>query len=94
MAFRESLREVIRILLGTLVLTCIMWVVFAAAGCFSYKVVLGGLIGTFAAVLNFALLALTLEISLGKGARKAQGMMGLSYTIRLLIIAAIIIFFN
>ena len=91
MTIKQSMKEVLKIAAGAFALLLIMWVVFALLGCFSYKVVLGGLLGVFTSSLNFFFLALTLEVSLGSGEKKAQGMMGVSYLLRLLFIAVIVV---
>lgn len=87
----ESMKQVIAIAVGSLLLMCIMQVLFGVFGYFSYKSLLGGLIGVGTAVLNFGLLALTLELSLGKGSKRAQGYMGMSYLLRLALIAVIVV---
>lgn len=92
MAIRQSAKQTLSIFIGSLALACIMTVLFAVFGYFSLSVVLGAALGVFTATLNFLLLALTLEYALGKGARKAQGLMGLSYTVRIVIIALVVVF--
>ena len=92
MSIKQGARQTLYILIGSFALACIMVIAFFAFGYFSMPVVYGALLGVFAATLNFFLLALTLEYALGKGARKAQGIMGLSYTIRIVIIAVIVVF--
>ncbi len=92
MSFKNSAKEIIKIAIGSLILSVVLVCIFALFGHFSIKVVWGGLLGVFTAVLNFTLLALTLEFSLGKGQRRAQGLIGLSYTVRLAIIAVIVVF--
>ena len=92
MSLNQSAKETLKIAAGSLILAGIMYAVFAITGHFSASVVSGGLLGVFAAVLNFALLALTLELSLGKGAARAQGIMGVSYVVRLFIIGAVVVF--
>ena len=55
------LRETKRIAVGVFSMLAIMLVVYAALGCFSLAVVLGGLIGALYAVLNFLLLGMTVQ---------------------------------
>ena len=92
MKIRQGIKQTLSILIGSFILACIMTVIFAIFGYFSVGVVWGALLGVFTATLNFFLLALTLEYALGKGARRAQGLMGLSYTVRIVIIAIIVVF--
>ena len=92
MNIKQGAKQTLSIFAGSFVLAGIMVIAFAVFGYFSLAVVWGALLGVFAATLNFFLLALTLEYALGKGARKAQGIMGLSYTARIIIIAVIVVF--
>ena len=92
MSIKQGAKQTLSILAGSFVLAGIMVIVFAVLGYFALSVVWGALLGVFCATLNFFLLALTLEYALGKGARKAQGIMGLSYTVRIVIIAVIVVF--
>ncbi len=92
MSFKQSAKQTLKILIGSAILATIMIALFALLGYFSSGVVLGACLGVFTAVLNFFFLALTLEYALGKGAGKAQGIMGLSYTVRIVIIAVIVVF--
>ena len=55
------LRETKRIAVGVFSMLAIMLIVYAAMGCFSLAVVLGGLIGALYAVLNFLLLGMTVQ---------------------------------
>ena len=73
-----------------LVMTVIMVGVFAACGYFDTGVVLGAALGYAAAMANFILLAVTLSKSLGK-AEHATRTMGLSYVLRMFLIAAVVL---
>ncbi len=92
MSIKQGSKQTLSLFIGSFLLAVIMVIVFAVFGYFSLAVVWGALLGVFTATLNFFLLALTLEYALGKGARKAQGIMGLSYTVRIVIIAVIVVF--
>ena len=92
MFLKQSSKQTLKILIGSVILAGIMIAVFALLGYFSLSVVSGAALGIITAVLNFFLLALTLEYALGKGAGKAQGIMGLSYTVRIVVIAVIVVF--
>ncbi len=92
MFLKQSSKQTLKILIGSVILAGIMIAVFALLGYFSLSVVSGAALGIVTAVLNFFLLALTLEYALGKGAGKAQGIMGLSYTVRIVVIAVIVVF--
>ena len=88
----EVLKEIRKIALITLGAIAAMIAVFAVCGHFSWGVVWGGLLGGAVSVVNFFLLAVTIEKSLAKGAKGAQGFMGLSYILRMAMIAAVLIF--
>lgn len=92
MSFKQSSKQTLKIFLGSVILAMIMLAVFAFTGYFSSNALLGAALGVFTASLNFFLLSLTLEYALGKGVGKAQGIMGLSYTVRIVIIAIIVVF--
>lgn len=88
----DILKEIKKIALITLGAICVMVAVFAVCGYFSWGVVLSGFLGGAVAILNFFLLAVSVEKSLSKGSRAAQGFMGVSYLLRMALIAAVIIF--
>ena len=88
----EVLQEIKKISLFTLGGIAVMVAVFAICGYFSWGVVLSGLLGGTTAILNLFLLALTIEKSLSKGGKGAQSFMGISYIIRIAMIAAVVVF--
>ncbi len=86
-------KEIIRIVCGTAVCTAIMFVIFAvlalvvpAMVVFDSTVVLGGVCGALVASVNFAALAITVQIVTERGnPAAAKGWMQLSYNVRLLL---------
>ena len=90
MLTQDIKRDIKKLALYVFVMTAIMVGVFAACGYFDKTVVLGALLGYAAAMANFILLAITLSKSLGK-AEHATRTMGLSYVLRMILIAAVVI---
>ena len=88
----DILKEIKKIALITLGAICVMIALFAVRGYFSWGVVVSGFLGGAVAILNFFLLAVTVEKSLSKGSKGAQGFMGVSYLLRMALIAAVLIF--
>ena len=88
----EILKEIKKISLFTLGGIAVMVAVFALCGCFSWGVILSGFLGGATAVFNLFLLAVTIEKSLAKGEKGAQSFMGISYIVRIAIIAAVVVF--
>lgn len=88
------LRETRRIAVGVFSMLAIMLVVYAVMGRFSLAVVLGGLIGSLYAVLNFLLLGMTVQ----KVAEMCEGneelarmQMKSSYNMRMVIMILLIV---
>lgn len=88
---RTLLKEIKNMSLMLIPCTLLMVAAFYIAGYGGTGAVLGALIGYAAALLNYFLLALTIDISV-KRKTSVQAFMGLSYTLRLVIIAAAVIF--
>lgn len=84
------LREIKGVTAITLILGIAQVIVTAFAGYFGYPALLGTLVGCTLAVLNFSLMGFVLEkcMSLKGG---AGGIAGISYILRLAIIAAVVI---
>ena len=59
-------KETFRIALGTLILSTVMVIVFVILGRFDYTVLLGALLGSFAAIFNFFLLGLSVQMAADK----------------------------
>lgn len=88
------LRETKRIAVGVFSMLAIMLVVYAALGCFSLAVVLGGLIGALYAVLNFLLLGMTVQkvAEMREGNEElARMQMKSSYNMRMVIMILLIV---
>ena len=85
-------KETLRIGLGTVLCTAAMLRVFFLIGKFDLTVLYGGLLGGGFAVLNFFLLGLSVQRTTSQeDAKKAQAKMQMSYTLRLLLMAAVVI---
>lgn len=85
-------KETLRIGLGTLVCTAVMLLVFFLIGKFDLTVLYGALLGGGFAVLNFFLLGLSVQRTTSQEDPKAaQAKMQMSYTVRLLFMAAVVI---
>ena len=74
------------IFLFSLVLTALMQSLFLVLRFWDYTVLLGGLLGLTAAVLNFFLMGLFLQKALGKAETDAKNMMKFSQMLRLLLL--------
>ncbi|MGN0975250.1 MAG: ATP synthase subunit I [Gemmiger sp.] len=92
MKFQDaSKKELGHIALGTLICTAVMLAVFAVLGAtglvpFNYTVVAGALVGAAVAILNFAVLCLTVQNAAAKDDPKAvRAAVQLSYNIRLFV---------
>lgn len=83
-------KDIKKLALYVFVMTAIMVGFFAACGYFDTGVILGALLGYATAMANFILLAITLSKSLGR-AENATRTMGLSYVLRMVLIAAVVI---
>lgn len=88
------LRETRRIAVGVFSMLAIMLVVYAVMGRFSLAVVLGGLIGSLYAVLNFLLLGMTVQkvAEMREGNEElARMQMKSSYNMRMVIMILLIV---
>ena len=85
-------KETLRFGLGTMICTAVMLLVFFLIGKFDLTVLYGGLLGGGFAVFNFFLLGLSVQRTTSQeDAKKAQAKMQMSYTLRLLLMAAVVI---
>lgn len=88
----ENLRkEVIKMLVGVFVLSLIMIGIFALLGYFDITVVYGALLGWMGCVANYFFLAVSVQKAVEKGEDKTKGYMSMSYTLRMIFIAVIIV---
>ncbi len=85
------LKETAFIAAFTIIFSGIMQAVFIALGAWGYKVVLGNLLGASGAVLNFFLMALTVQKSVGLEGDEAKTKVRFSQMGRLFMLAMIAI---
>lgn len=85
------------ILIGEIICLGLMLAVFALAGYFSTKVLLGGIVGSVLAVLNFFLMALNAVMAADKAAgqnvKDGQKQLKMSYSTRMILIFVILFVF-
>jgi len=79
-------KETMYILIWTLVFSAVMQAICLIAGQWDYTILLGNLLGAAAAVLNFFLMGLTVQSSLGKDPKEAQTKMKASQAYRMLML--------
>ena len=91
MLSKSVIKEIGRISVGVSVLYVVMLLIFLISGYFDFEAVLGGLLGSVYAIINFALLGFSVEKSVGKGTKGAQTTMGTSYTLRLFLTAIVVL---
>ena len=84
-------REVGKMAIGVFILSLVMIGVFALCGYFSYKAVLGALLGYLGCVLNYYFLAVCVGNAIDKGEKGSKTYISGTYTLRMLFIAAVII---
>ncbi len=82
-------KETLYILGTSLILSAVMELIFQLAGHMDYTVPLGNLLGVFIAVLNFFLMALTVQNSIGLDEKSAAEKLKLSQKLRMLMIIAL-----
>jgi hypothetical protein len=88
---KESLRQIAKVSIGTGLALCGMFAVFfllslLGVGTLDHRVVLGGVLGTLAAILNFVALCLTVQKAAKiMDAKRRQAMLQVSYHSRLLL---------
>ena len=78
------------VLLGTVVLCAVMVGIFALVGRFDYTVALGALLGGTLAVLNFFLMALTVQSAVNEEKDAAKKKIQLSYTVRSFVLVVLL----
>ena len=81
-------RETSYIALAALALSVIMEIVFIVIGKWSYRVLLGNILGAGIAVLNFFLMGLTVQDAVTLEEKEARDKMKLSMTLRSLLLMA------
>ncbi|MBQ7291656.1 MAG: ATP synthase subunit I [Clostridia bacterium] len=80
------LQETAYIAVWTLILSAVMQAVFLVIGKWDYTVILGNLLGAAANLLNFFLMALTVQKALEKEEKEAKQAMKLSHSMRMLML--------
>ena len=80
------LQETAYIAVWTLILSAVMQAVFLVIGKWDYTVILGNLLGAAANLLNFFLMALTVQKALEKEEKEAKQTMKLSHSMRMLML--------
>ncbi len=83
-------KETAVIIIGTLILGAVMVAVFALLGKYDYTVLTGTALGSFAAVLNFFLMALTVQKAVGCDEAEAKKKIQISYTVRSIALLAVL----
>lgn len=88
----QALRSMLPILLITLVMTGIMIGVYALIGRLTVKVLLGAALGTAAALLNFAVMALSVvKAESAESPERGALQVRFNYVLRMLVLAAVLI---
>lgn len=85
-------RETCFVALAALLFSSVMEIIFLIAGRWDYTVLLGNLLGAAVSVLNFFLMGITIQNSLGKEQKEAKDTIKLSKALRdiMLLIAAVL----
>ena len=91
MLSKNLFNEVVKMAIGVFSLSVLMVIVFALLGYFDLKVIWGALLGALGCTLNYAFLAYSVQNVVEKEKEMVKGYMSMSYTFRMLFIAAIII---
>jgi len=85
-------KETMHIAVGTLLLTAVMLLVFFVLGRLDQPVVLGAVLGSGFAILNFFVLGLSVQKSVATGnATRGKLMMTLSYSLRMLVMMGVVV---
>ncbi len=82
-------RETLYVAAWTLILSVLMEAVFLVIGKWNITVLLGNLLGIFAAVLNFFLMGLTVQSAVSKEEKEAKNLVKLSMTLRNFLLVAV-----
>lgn len=91
------LRQTALIAVGELILIAAMAGIYALLGAFSYKVILGGVIGSLLGIGNFFFMAITSDAAADKATQQdvktGKTAMKISYQMRLLVIGVLLFLF-
>ena len=89
---KDLKKEVIRMCIGVPVLSVVMIIIYAVCGKFDLPVLFGAIIGTAVTLLNFFLLALSVEhVSKKEDEAAAKLSMNVSYFARIILIAIVVV---
>ena len=86
---KTVLKETVFIACGTLFLSVIMNAVFLVIGKWDYTVILGNLLGGISAIINFLLMGLTIQSSIGKEEKTVKRKVRLSMILRELMLLGV-----
>ncbi len=82
-------KETLYVFMFTVILSVLMQAVYLIVGKWDYTVLLGNLLGAFAATANFLIMGITVQSSLGKDVKEAKNRMKLSQMLRMLMLFAV-----
>ncbi len=88
---KDTTRYIFLIIIGVLSLSGGVVGIFAVLGKLTFSVLLGSVIGSILAILNFFLLALSLEKAVQSSSEKSKGIVMVSYNVRMLLLMIITI---
>ena len=89
---KDLKKEVIRMCIGVPILSVVMIIIYAVCGKFDLPVLFGAIIGTAVTLLNFFLLALSVEhVSKKEDEAAAKLSMNVSYFARIILIAIVVV---
>ncbi len=86
---KTVLRETIFVIIGTVILSCLLNAVYLIIKLWNTKVLFGNILGAAVAVLNFFLMALTVQSALGKDEKAIKTRVQFSLLFRMLFIFGI-----
>lgn len=88
---RTVLRETAYIALCVTAMTVIVCLAFLIIGRWSLSVLLGGILGTFASVLNFFLMGVTVQSAVGMDDKSMRRRVRISWLLRMLLVAGVVV---
>ena len=86
---RTVIRETAYVAAGTLILSVLLNAVFLIIGKWDFRVLLGNILGASAAVLNFFLMGVTVQTSIGKEEKQIKRRVWLSLLFRYLMLVGV-----
>jgi hypothetical protein len=82
--------EIVNLIKITLVLSIILYIIFALTGRYGRPIFLGIITGSVVSIINFVVLSLSIEIGAGKPKRRAIFTLSCIYIIKFVLIGAVI----